>query len=126
MYSWLVGRMVRTGWDRLNERDVGAVPYAAGARFRFPGDSPLAVECRSREEIERWFDRLFERVPDLRFRVEDVVVSGPPWNLRVCTRYTASGDALGYSAAQFARIRWGRVTEELLFPDTEAIARQLR
>lgn len=125
MYSRMVGLITRRRWRQLNAREVDAIPYAGGARFQFPGDHELAAECSSRAEIERWFGRLFERLPDLRFAVEDVVVSGPPWNLRVCTRYRAHSEAVSWRGAQFARIRWGRITEEVVYPDTQALARGL-
>jgi ketosteroid isomerase-like protein len=126
MYSWLIGRMVRTGWAKLNRRDVRRLPYADTATLRFPGEHPLKAECGSKAAILMWFERLFTLLPTLRFRVNDVIIAGPPWNLRVCTRYVAEAHLedgmFSYVAMQYARLSWGKIVEEVIYPDTQAIA----
>src|SRR5256885_752956 len=91
--------------------------FAEDVHFRFGGEHGLAIDCRDRDEAERWFARLFARFSDLRFEVEDVIVAGPPWDIRICTRYTtratAGRRALVNRGVQVARLRWGRVAEDL-------------
>ena len=127
MYGRVVEPLVRRGFERLNGRDVRGLlaSYADDAHFVFPGDHQLAVDVHSKREIADWFELLFARVPDIEWQVHEVVVSGPPWRIRVCTRYTASGNGLVLRNMQFARIAWGKVTEEMIYPDTLAVARFL-
>jgi hypothetical protein len=54
--------------------------------------------------------------------VEDVAVSGPPWNLRVIVRFTdryelISGDSLTNHGFQFLRLAWGKVKEDRILVD---------
>jgi ketosteroid isomerase-like protein len=118
---------VRSGFELLNQRDVAGLleRFADDAHFVFPGDHELAVDAHSKPEIAAWFEMLFERAPDIRWEVQEVVVSGPPWRTRICTRYVARGNGLEMRNMQFARLSWGRITEDMLYPDTLAVARFL-
>lgn len=132
MMKRYVRRLVYRGYEQLNRRELDAVMtlYAEDTYFRFPGTHELAIETRSKDEIRDWFERLFRRLPSLRFDIDDVVVQGPPWDLRLCTRYrarteSATGTFALYEGMQYARVRWGKVTCEELFPDTQALANYL-
>jgi ketosteroid isomerase-like protein len=124
VYSWLLRRKVLALWAQLSAGELDALPLAENIRFSFVGDHALAVELHSAQELRAWLRALFERFPGLRFDVAEVVVSGPPWSLRTATRYTAVRDGrVLYRGAQFTRVRWGRVVEEHVLPDTQAVAR---
>jgi ketosteroid isomerase-like protein len=129
----LVCRLVLLSFERLNRRDVEAVlsRFADDVHFRFGGDHALAADLRGRDALRAWFGRAFELIPDLRFDVDDVIVTGVPWRVRAITRYRAEGTAgdgrlFAYTGVQFVTIRWGAVTEDLLYPDTQALAAALR
>jgi ketosteroid isomerase-like protein len=131
MYAWLVERLVRRNFGHFNRGDASGVlaRFADDVHFRFGGAHALGIDSRSKADVERWFARVFELLPGVRFEVEEVVVAGPPWNLRFCTRYTVrkpgAGDEPVYRAVQIARVRWGRVVEDLIYPDTQAVAAYL-
>ncbi len=97
---------------------------ATNLSFTYIGEHALATELHSADDLRAWLRRLFERFPGLRFEVEDVVVDGPPWSLHTATRYRAVQDGRTlYCGAQFTRVKWGRLAEEFIIPDTQAIAR---
>jgi ketosteroid isomerase-like protein len=123
-FRWLIRRRVVALWGTLSDGDLDALPLAEDMRFTFHGDHPLAVELRSARELRDWLRALFQRFPGLRFEVTDVVVGGPLWALRTATRYAAvqNGRTL-YCGIQLTRIRWGRVVEEWVLPDTQAVVR---
>ena len=124
MYAWLIRRRVLALWARLSAGEPDALPLAENMRFSYVGDHALAVELHSAQELRAWLRALFERFPGLRFDIAEVVVSGPPWSLRTATRYAAVRDGrVLYHGAQFTQIRWGRVVEEHVLPDTQAVAR---
>ena len=132
MRSRYVRRLVYDAFERLNRRDVEGVLklFDDDVYFRFPGMHELAIECTTKDELREWFDRLFARLPSLRFDVDDVIVAGPPWNLRICTRYrgrteSATGRVSTYEGMQYLRLRWHTVFSEELFPDTQAFAAYL-
>jgi ketosteroid isomerase-like protein len=82
------------------------------------------MEAHSAQECRDWLRALFERFPGLRFEVEEVVIGGPPWALQTANRYAAVQDSRTlYRGAQFTRVRWGRIVEERVLPDTQALAR---
>ena len=132
MLQWYVRRFVYRCFEQLNRRQVAPVlaMFDENAYFRFPGRHELAIETTSRAEVEEWFGRLFRRLPSLRFDVDDVVTSGPPWKMRVCTRYrgrteSATGEVSTYEGMQYLQLRWCTVVSEELFPDTQSFAAYL-
>lgn len=127
MYSWIVGRVVRRLFARLSAGDPEPVlrAFAPGARLVFPGDSSFATDTRDRAEIEAWFRRFVSFGPN--FEVHDVVVSGPPWNMRAGVRFTdrmtpPGGGSYENDGMQYLRLRWGRVTEDRVHLDTQLVA----
>jgi len=126
MYGWLVERLVRRSFDRLSAGDPSVVlaNFGDGTRLVFPGRNSWAIDSTDRAEIEAWFRRL--AALGLQFTVRDVMVKGPPWNTRVCTQGTDQTDtATGpYSNqwAQCARLTWGKLTEDVIYLDTQKLA----
>jgi hypothetical protein len=63
----------------------------------------------------------------LQGEVEDVLVNGPPWRIRVCVlfsdRATDDTGAVVYEnrAVLFGRIRWGKLTFQEDFEDTHKV-----
>ena len=66
------------------------------------------------------------RLPNLRFEVEDMIIEGGPWSTRVATRYAATRNGkVVYRGTNFGRVVWGKVVEERILPDTQALAAAL-
>jgi ketosteroid isomerase-like protein len=128
VYRWLTARMVRRRFAEMSRGEFVAVLrlFADDAHFHYNGRHDLAADLHNKAEIAAWFDRawkLFEIV----FDVHDVVVAGPPWNMRVATRFTAQvrttdGQLFINRGMQYARIRRGKVTEDRVYPDTKLVA----
>ncbi len=126
IYRWLVRKAAQTGWQRLSEHRVDDLPLAHDVHFVFLGDHELAADLHGAEALRGWLSDLFERFPRLRFEPEDVIVEGGPWSTRLATRYNATQDGeLIYRGVQFARIRWGKLAEETIQPDTLLVAAAL-
>lgn len=128
MYRWLIGRVTRRVYAGVAEGDLrfATALLAEDAHFRFPGRNPFAADHRSRHDISHWMQRFAHFRPQFEFH--DVIASGPPWNIRACILFT---DRIGdrddpnpyvNEGVCFIRIRWGRVTEERVFLDTQAVA----
>jgi ketosteroid isomerase-like protein len=131
MYAWMIGRVVRSRFAAMSRSDTDAVLrfFAEDARLFYGGRSELAGEYRSKAQIASWFVRLW-KLFQIEFTVHDVVVAGPPWNVRLATRFTArvvtaDGRCFVNRGMQYARIRWGKVREDHIFPDTQLIAEAL-
>ncbi len=130
MYAVIVERIVRNGFQQLNRGNVDAVLklFADDAELRFPGEHDLAARCRGKSEIDGWFRRLRRLFPTLQFEIVDVTVRGWPWRTQVLTRFI---DRIEFSnqppivnhGVQYLRLRWGRVQEDVLYLDTQTVAR---
>jgi ketosteroid isomerase-like protein len=127
MYAWLVGLAVRRGFNRLNAGDpTGALDmFAPDAHFVFPGRHSWAADLRDPDQIRAWFQRFAQLGPH--FEIADVLVSGPPWNMRVGVRFSdrialSDGSEYRNEGMQYVRLRWGRVRLDRIFLDTQAVA----
>lgn len=57
--------------------------------FVYLGDHELAVDLVGADAERDWLRGFFQRLPGVRFHVEDMVIEGGPWSTRVATRYAA-------------------------------------
>ena len=132
MYKAVVKKKTRAVYAALSRGDYEAVlgSFASEVLFQFLGDHPLGGRLRDRELIRRWFQRYFGLFPDLRIEPQSIVVDGGPWDTRVATRFVATAtlpDGRPYvnNGMQFIRLRWGRVVEDFLYEDTQALTTAL-
>ena len=124
-------RVARNAFRRLNSGDYEAVlrMFAADSVFAFPGEHALAGVLRG-DDARRWFERAHRVFPGHQIEPQDIVVSGPPWNTIVATHFLIraplpSGRTYVNEGMQFLRLRWGRVLEDRLFEDSQALSRAL-
>ena len=115
MWRRIAKRRYTRSLAALTKGDVEAVlaQFAPDVRFVFVGDSPLGSELHSREEAREWFGRLFTLLPNPRFDLQQIVVDGWPWDVRIAARVlihsTVAGEPYTNQFAQFLRLRKGRV-----------------
>ena len=123
MLSWLVAQYVRYNVRRLLRGDVDGLArqFGADAELIFPGRSSFSGRFTGRAQIAAWLRRFVALRPE--YIVRDVLVSGPPWNMRVA--YHVS-DRIGahYSneAVVWLRLRWLHAVQQRVFLDTERVA----
>jgi ketosteroid isomerase-like protein len=142
MYKATVRALVRRGVDRLNAGDPGALLKMATAdvELSFPGENTWAamyrpvVKGRARHVTHRGVDecRAFADrfvAEGLHLEIEDILVNGPPWNLRVAIRAhdfrrspLTGTDDYSNRAVAFLELRWGRIVRWEDYEDTERVA----
>ena len=123
MYAWLVGRMIRRGYAQAVAGDPGLLMSLAAedVEFVFPGRNSFAGTFRGKEALATWMERFASLHP--RFHVQDVLVSAPPWDMRIGVRFDdAIGDDYRNEGMEYLRVRGGRVRRVDVFEDTEAIS----
>lgn len=128
MYGWLVRIVVQRVFARLSAGDtsIAVCLLSEDSRLRFPGRGPFAGEHRSREAVARWYSRFAHFRPQ--FEIHDVLAGGPPWNIRASVHFTdrigGPDDDTPYmnEGVCLFRLRWGKVTDERIFLDTQALA----
>ena len=127
IYRWFVRKQALAGWKLLSEQRLDEIRLADDIHFTYIGDHPLAANIHGADALRGWLrNELFGRLPGLCFDVEDMIVEGNPRTTRIATRYAATRDGqLVYRGVQFTRIKWGRLVEEFVLPDTAALAAAL-
>ncbi len=141
MYKALTRLLVRRSIASLNAGDPEPLMRLADpdVEFAFPGDNSWSTMFRpvhqgrdphpthlgvaeARAFAERYV------AEGLQFRVEDILVNGPPWRMRVAIRAHdflpgSGGDRYNNRAIDFLELRWGKVVRWEVYEDTERTAR---
>jgi len=130
MYHAIVERRLRTTLARLSKGDITYVTrqFADPVRHEFAGDHALGGRRESKVTIDQWYARLHRLFPDLRFEVDDIHVSGWPWNTTAVVEWR---DFFGLPDGSIGRnfgvfvigIRWGEVHRFSIHTDTDRIKR---
>lgn len=128
MLNWLAKRLVQRAFDAMNAGDPtwALAMLADDARLVFPGTSTWGGEYRGRAEVERFARRCIAQ--GIQYRVHDVLVKGPPWNMTLV--YVVSDEARDASgsviyqnrAMEYCKLRWFKIVQQEVFEDTERTA----
>jgi len=123
MYSKAIGWYVRRQVGRFLAGDVEGTlrQFAPDAEFVFPGNNSFGGTRRGRQSIEAWLRRFVALKPE--YNIHDVLVAGPPWNLRIAYRLSDRiGEHYRNEGMVYMRLRGMRCVEERVYLDTERIA----
>ena len=140
MYKAAVRWMIRRNIASLNAGDhrPALAMFSEDIEFSFPGDSSWSTEFRpvqrgrqahvthrGKAEVERFLERYVGA--GLQMEVEDILVNGPPWNLRAAVRCVAwspgpAGDRYTNRAVLYVTSSWGRLRTQEDYEDTERAA----
>ena len=114
IYRWFVRKQSLAVWAKLSDQRIDEIPLADDVHFVYLGDHQLGADLHGAEAERAWLrDELFRRLPNLRFEVEEMIIEGGPWSTRIATRYAATRNGTG------------KVVEERILPDTQALAAAL-
>jgi ketosteroid isomerase-like protein len=134
MYHAIVRGKLRRVFEQLNRREFAAMPglFATPAEHAFPGDHALGGTRRTAASIRRWYEqRLPQALPDLRFEVDHIVISGWPWHTVAAVEWRDSGTALdgqpfANQGVHVVTLRWGKVASLHIYCDTQMLAEVLQ
>jgi ketosteroid isomerase-like protein len=125
MYHAVVRRRVRALFNAVNHGDAEAVLRRFARRFEhsFLGDHALGGSRRTPLATRQWYERLYRLLPDIRFDLTQISVSGGPWNTIVVIEWeetnSGSDGVRTYNRGiHVMHLRWGRATRLLICPDT--------
>ncbi len=132
MYHSIIERIARNAFEDLSDRNLEPLlnRCASELTHTFAGEHALGGTRRSRAAFRAWLERLFRLFPELRFRIRDVLVAGPPWNTRLAIVWRDQGvavDGVDYENEGIHRLRleWGRLVELHATLDTQHLAHTL-
>jgi ketosteroid isomerase-like protein len=125
MYRWTVRMLTRFTLAQLRRGDPRLLLalMADDVRFRFLGEHSWAADFQSKDNVHGWLERYVRA--RLRLQPREIVVSGPPWNTVICTRFTdRATDEDGQviyenEGVLFDRLVWGRIREHISYEDTQ-------
>lgn len=140
MYKATARMLIRRNIGLLNQGryEPTLAMFASDATLAFPGDNSWSRQHRrprggrdqhpthrGRDEIETFLQRYVDH--GIQMEVEDILVNGPPWNMRVAIRVHdwivgASGDDYANRAVLMARLRWGKIQNQEDYEDCTRVA----
>ena len=141
MYKTTVRWWIRRNIRLLNEGryEPALRMFAADGTLAFPGVNSWAgqfrepvpgraafVTHRNRNEIEGFLRRYVDT--GMQMVVEDVLVNGPPWNMRAAARVhhwipgPAGSDVYSNRAVLMVRTVWGKIRSQEDYEDTERVS----
>ncbi len=125
MYQFVVKQKLRRAFADINAgRYDRIVPqFAAEHRHAMYGQHALAGERKTIASTTEWYARLQRLLPDLRFDVHAVAVTGWPWNTVATVtwndRFTLPDGSHGSNqGVHVFCLAWGRVTSLAVHCDT--------
>jgi hypothetical protein len=132
MYHTIVRHKIVGIFNELNKGNYEPVLRMTASRFdhQFAGSHAL-LGCRTNLDLTRaWYVRLFRIFPNLRFQLQNIVVSGWPWNTAVAVEWTDSytllnGETRSNAGVHFIRLKWGRGVSVRIYCDTEQLLQNL-
>lgn len=127
MYHAIVKRRLLNSFAALNRGNYPVITrqFSKDATHWFSGTGhPLAGLRRSQASIFAWYDRLARLMPDLRFDIEQVAVSGWPWRTVAMLSWSDAlhdrvGKAYANRGVHLIQLRWGKVVDLQVYCDTE-------
>jgi ketosteroid isomerase-like protein len=132
MFTGIARSQYLKGLTALERGDVDALltQFDPGCTLTFVGDTPLGAQLDNRGDLRAWFERFGRLLPGPRFAIQRLVVSGPPWRLRLAAHVlitgTVAGEPYENQFAHFLTIRWGKVIDDLILEDTQQWERACR
>lgn len=142
MYKASVRALMRYSIKKLNSGDYSLMLKMASPDFElaFPGENSWSTMFRSPvigreryvthrgiEEATAFAERFVSE--GVQFRVEDILVNGPPWNTRIAVRAhdfvpgeNGGADVYSNRAVLFLEVRWGRLVRWEDYEDTQRVA----
>jgi ketosteroid isomerase-like protein len=129
MITRIARRQYLKGLGALERGDLDALftQFHGRCTLTFVGDTPLGATLSTGADLRRWFERFLRLIPDRKFEIQRLVVSGTPWNLKlaahVVIRSHIKGEPYRNQFAHFLTLRWGKVVDDLILEDTQMWAR---
>lgn len=125
MYHAHVRSRVRQLFDAINRGDAAPVLAFFAPRFEhsFLGESALGGTRRTLAATREWYGRLYRLLPDIRFDLRHIHVSGGPWKTLVLiewdeTNSGTDGVRTYNRGVHVVALRWGKATKLTICPDT--------
>lgn len=128
MYHYIVKRNLLNSFAALNQGNYEVITKQfrdQNVSHRFSGENhPLSGLRTNKSSILEWYNRLSRLMPDLRFEIEKIAISGFPWYTTAMIEWTdyltdRVGNSYSNRGVHVITIVWGKVISLEVFCDTE-------
>jgi ketosteroid isomerase-like protein len=126
MYHFIVRRTIKRMFDCLSSGDYETVlkGISPSISHTFSGTHSLGGTRHSVETMRRWFERLYRLTPELNFEIENIAVSGYPWDTTIAVEWVDSANPLDGSeyvneGVHIIKMKWGKVVYLHAYLDTQ-------
>ncbi len=116
MYHAIVRAQLRRAFRHINAGDYAAIlpQFAARHRHVMHGQHTLGGERHTMEATARWYARLQRLMPDLRFELGPIAVTGWPWRTWALVAWRdrfslPDGSVTSNQGVHLFELRWGKV-----------------
>ena len=133
MYHFMIKRLARRNFQRLTAGDWQPIleDLAPNVLHIYAGHNAVGGTRTSRDDVRRWFERVYRLFPSFHEDVREVLVGGWPWNTVAAVQWVATthstilDETLEMHGVHVVRFRWGKITELRAYPDTEKFSAHL-
>lgn len=129
MYHFIVKKIARNSFESLNQGDYETVlkGISPNITHTFSGKHPLGGTRHSVAAMRQWFERLFIISPKLHFTIQNIAVSGMPWNTVIAVEWVdkatpADGSEYVNEGVHIIKMKWGKVVYLHAYLDTQLAA----
>jgi ketosteroid isomerase-like protein len=129
MYHAIVRRKLTENFTGLSQETIEQTINGMAPHFEhtFAGTHAIGGTRHTTAGMRLWFERVYRLLPDLKFAVKDIAVSGWPWNTTVVAEWhntatSASGDPYVNDGVHIVCLRWGKIVSMHAYTDTEVLA----
>lgn len=128
IYHTIVRSKLKASFEEVNRGNLDAVvaQFAPDAEHWFSGDHALGGRRQGTAQIQQWYARLGQVLPDLRFEITRIAVSGPPWRTVAAVEWVdhftdPSGRAWSNQGVHVIDLVWGKIAALHIYCDTELL-----
>jgi ketosteroid isomerase-like protein len=133
MYHAYVRMRVKRLFEAVNRGDAEPVLRLFARHFEhsFLGDHALGGSRTTLTATREWYARLYRLLPDIRFEIHHIWVTGAPWKTMVVIEWDESnsgtdGVRTSNHGIHVLELRWGRATRLVICPDTVPLVSTLQ
>jgi ketosteroid isomerase-like protein len=104
--------------------------FAPRFEHSFLGKHALGGSRTTLAKTRQWYERLYRLLPDIRFELGEIAVSGGPWNTIVAVAWDETNSGTDHvrthnRGIHVMHLRWGRATRLIICPDTIGLKQTL-
>ncbi|MCU0432644.1 MAG: nuclear transport factor 2 family protein [Bacteroidia bacterium] len=132
MYRYIIKQIILGKFRNEGEGNIDALLNGFAENFIHisNGNNALGGSRTTRESAKRWFERLLNLLPGFRLNIQNIRVSGYPWNTSVTVEWSLQAQPASGSftsdGVHILTLVWGKVVSLHTYLDTQKTSELLQ